>query len=323
MDIINNGKKKIKALLFLGGLFLILFVLSVVVAPDSGEVYDITAVRMKNDAVAKEKEQSIDVLFAGNSESYRAFSPLQLYKETGITSYNLGASALRACDSREIISKTFEKQSPKVVFLETDTLFEEGSPYRDPEANLTNKLEKKLPLFHYHTFYKSFLPYSVKKKDLYYSEADIYKGFLVETMVRPFEGGDYMSADAPKAKIREQNSAILKDINRIVKENGATLILISSPSATNWNKVKHAAVLKWLDKNKSDIKYIDLNLEKSIGIDWSNDTMDSGNHMNLSGSKKVTGYVSDYLAQNFALEDHRGDEAYKSWEDNLGKIGLY
>ncbi len=323
-NIVNDHIRAFQCLIFMGGLFILLVAASVMVNPASGEVYDINAVRMKSSAVAEEKEDTIDVLFLGNSESYRAFSPLQLYSERGITSYNLGASALRACDCREILGETLKKQSPKVVMLETDTLFEEGSPYRDPEANLTNKVESKLPLFHYHTFYKSYLPKSVKAKDMYYKDAGVFKGFLVETMVRPYEGGDYMSLDAPKAKIREQNGKTLKDIIRICEENDASLVLVSSPSATNWNKSKHAAVEKWLDKNSQSIEYIDLNQKNDeLGIDWSKDTMDNGNHMNLEGSKKVMRYVGSYLSENFDLTDHRGDERYSSWDENEKKAELY
>ena len=53
------------------------------------------------------------------------------------------------------------------------------------------------------------------------------------------------------------------------------------------------------------------------------DTMDYGNHMNLAGSKKVMKYMGDYLASNYELEDRRDDENYKSWDDNVRKMGLY
>ncbi|SFK85047.1 hypothetical protein SAMN05216390_10419 [Lachnospiraceae bacterium KH1T2] len=317
-------KKTVHGIIFVGGLFALLIILSLVIKPKSGEVYDINTVQMKCEATAKERAESIDVAFAGNSESYRAFSPLQLYAQKGVTSYNLGASALRVCDCREILGNFFKQQSPKVIVLETDTLFEEGSPYRDPDAHLTNKVEKKLPLFHYHTFYKRWIPESVKEKDMYWKDASVFKGFLAETAVRPYEGGDYMSVEAPKTKIRETNRNVLKDIIKLCEKNSASLVLVSAPSATNWNSAKHAAVVKWLDENAPQVAYLDIN-EKldEIGIDWANDTMDGGNHMNLYGSKKVMDYIGDYLTENYALADHRNDSNYKDWEDNVRKAGLY
>ncbi len=323
-NFLEKYKKTVHGVIFVGGLFLILIAASALVRPASGEVYDINAVQMKCSAADKEKEKSIDVVFAGNSESYRSFSPLQLYKDEGVTSYNLGASALRACDCREIIGEFFGRQSPKVVVLETDTLFEEGSCYRDPDAHLTNKVESRLPVFHYHTFYKRWLPQSLKNKDMYWKDASVFKGFLVETAVMPYEGGDYMSADAPKTKIREANRNVLKEIIRLCDENAASLVLISAPSATNWNKAKHAAVVKWLNENAPQIAYVDLNEKAAeLGIDWSRDTMDGGNHMNLEGSKKVMNYVGSFLKENYELPDHREDAGYNDWEDNLGKAGIY
>ncbi len=321
-EFFRKHKEAAHGVIFMGGLFIMLAVFSAVIKPDSGDVYDITAVKMKNEVTAHERPESMDILFVGNSESYRSFSPLQLYRDHGITSYNLGASALRLCDSREILSETFKMQSPKLVILETDALFEDAGAFRDEKAKATNDVEKIFPLFHYHIFYKSWLPSSVKAKDMYYTDAAVFKGFLVETMERPYEGGDYMSDDAPKAKMPEENEHILNDIRKLCEENGAELLLVSAPSATNWNMGKHRAVEKWADKK--NVKYLDLNKKlDEIGIDWSKDTMDNGNHVNFAGSVKVMDYLGEYLSKEYDLPDHRDDIGFMDWKQNLEKAVLY
>ncbi|SKB63168.1 hypothetical protein SAMN06296386_10343 [Lachnospiraceae bacterium] len=321
-DFIIKHKEAVRIVIFMGGLFIVLMVLSMLIRPESGEVYNITAVRMKNEVVAKERPESMDVLFVGNSESYRSFSPLQLYRDHGAASYNLGASALRLCDSREILSETLKVQSPKLVILETDAVFEEAGAYRDEKAKFTNLMEEKFPLFHYHIFYKSYLPESVKSKDVYYSDAEVFKGFLVETMVRPYEGGDYMNEDAPKVKMPEENERILRDIMNICKEQNVEFLLVSAPSATNWNKGKHRVVENWAEK--WDVKYLDLNQKlDEIGIDWMTDTMDNGNHVNFEGSVKVMDYLGGYLYENYDLPDHRNEIFYIDWDKNLDKAVLY
>ena len=40
---------------------------------------------------------------------------------------------------------------------------------------------------------------------------------------------------------------------------------------------------------------------------------DSG-HLNVRGAEKVSTYLAEYLAAHYELPDHRGDEAYASWE---------
>ena len=63
-------------------------------------------------------------------------------------------------------------------------------------------------------------------------------------------------------------------------------------------------------------------VHKEMGIDWSKDTRDGGNHMNYEGAKKVTAYFGNYLSTEFDLVDHRGDEKYKSWDESVEQSGL-
>ena len=50
-----------------------------------------------------------------------------------------------------------------------------------------------------------------------------------------------------------------------------------------------------------------------IGMDWSNDSADKGDHLNFNGALKTTAYIGDYLDKNCELNDHRGDARYDSW----------
>ena len=64
------------------------------------------------------------------------------------------------------------------------------------------------------------------------------------------------------------------------------------------------------------VDYIDLNRKwREIGIDWSHDTRDEGDHLNEYGVAKVTAYMGAYMKDRYALTDHRGDQAYSSWDD--------
>ena len=53
---------------------------------------------------------------------------------------------------------------------------------------------------------------------------------------------------------------------------------------------------------------------QELGIDWKNDTLDKGDHLNLSGAHKVTDYMTMYLQEHYMLPDHRGDEKFTSWD---------
>ena len=61
------------------------------------------------------------------------------------------------------------------------------------------------------------------------------------------------------------------------------------------------------------------NLEQDeIKIDWTKDTRDKGDHLNYTGSLKVTKFLAKYLSEK-NLPDHRDDEKYKSWNELYNK----
>ena len=71
------------------------------------------------------------------------------------------------------------------------------------------------------------------------------------------------------------------------------------------------------------VDYLDLNVgdaAKAIGIDWSTDSTDGGDHLNFHGAQKVSTYVGTYLKEQYGLADHRGDETISAvWNASLGK----
>ena len=52
---------------------------------------------------------------------------------------------------------------------------------------------------------------------------------------------------------------------------------------------------------------------EDLGLDWSVDSVDGGDHLNYWGAKKVTQYLGTYLAQTDLLSDRRADPAYEQW----------
>ena len=67
---------------------------------------------------------------------------------------------------------------------------------------------------------------------------------------------------------------------------------------------------------KQNLSYMNMNMAvKEIGIDWKTDSLDKGDHLNLSGACKVTAYLGEYLDKSeWKLPDHRGDAALSAWE---------
>ena len=306
-------------MLFLGILLIILVISSVLVKPEEGEVYNIVQVTEKKEDFEKEAPDTIDVIFAGNSEVYRTFSPLQIYKDTGITSYCMSDSALRLCDAKELIRASFLDQDPKVIVLEADSVFSEAYPHKDGSAVLTNLLEDIFPVFHYHTLYKAYWPGTGNSDS---GKERALRGFVETDEAKPYTGpADYMSVGDPVG-INEESRKYLNEIREFCEEQQVPLVIVAAPNAKNWTYSKNEALSEYAEKYGLD--FLDLNMHlEDMGIDWEKDTMDGGNHMSFSGSKKTTGFMEEYLRDNFELEDHRGDPAYKQWEEDIREYDLY
>lgn len=64
-----------------------------------------------------------DVVFLGTSHATYAISPMEIYKEYGLVSYNLGTSLQGILESYALIRKVLAEQNPRVVVLDVSSLF--------------------------------------------------------------------------------------------------------------------------------------------------------------------------------------------------------
>ena len=307
-----------RAICFAAGAVILLFITSYLVSPREGVVYDIISTREKLAEIALEKDDTIDVLFAGDSLVFRAISPLQIWGLTGITSYDLSDGAMRLCDQNVMIRNACKTQKPKLLVLEADIMSMAASPYKDDFALPTNLIERIFPIFHYHIFYKAWKPFE-KGEDL----SVLRKGYKPSDAVSPYEGStDYMQEEAKPMVIEPLNQKYLGEISAFCRDNSIELLVLALPSAGNYNRETHKTIQEWSDAH--DVTFLDMNLMwEDIGLDWNTDTKDGGDHMNSSGAEKVSAYIADYLEENYELTDHRDDEFYEDWNKDYNEAGLY
>jgi hypothetical protein len=316
----NKMKNVISCIGFLSGLLMLLVVLSVVLAPN-GEVYNIVEVEKKTSSFVKLPEDTIDVIILGDSETYSAFSPLQMWKEQGITSYVCGTHAQRLCDGFSILKTSLETQSPKMVVLETNCLFRYAGVKPEMTDRTMYEISKVLPVFKYHNRWKQLFTAVDAKEQKKLEREHIRKGFKLRTDVVPYTGDEWMEETDERKKFGERAEEYLNQIHEFCKKEGIELILVTTPAPHNWTYAKHNSVNDWASAN--GVAYLYMNFEhKEIGLDWLMDTRDAGDHLNYGGAKKVSAYFGKYLKENYELTDHREDEVYSSWNEDLKNSGM-
>ena len=109
-------------------LFVILFVfLSGAFIPRTGTTEDGMESRIYK-AYRGEPRDSIDTVFIGNSDIYRAISPVDLFHQTGITSAIAGRPNKQLSEVPGDIRDILRYQNPKTIVLETDCMFSGTNP---------------------------------------------------------------------------------------------------------------------------------------------------------------------------------------------------
>ena len=254
-----------------------------------------------------EPENTIDVLFLGNSESYCGFVPLEIWKEQGITSYVCGSSAQKLYQTEQYLRSAFRNQSPKIVILETLAVFVD---YGRTDV-LPDIAGEWVPLLRYHDRWKS-----LRAEDFYkpvqYTHVRGDKGFHTFREIEAADTTDYMSPTEEVRRVPSKNIRHIQNMQALCQEHGAQLVLVSVPSTANWNQANHNGIAAVADS--LGITYLDLNLmQEEVPIDWNVDTKDRGDHMNITGARKVSDFMGQWLAETGLFEDKRSWEAYSQW----------
>lgn len=259
-----------------------------------------------------QKKDSIDVLVLGDSESYTTVSPMQLYSEGGITSFVAGQPGQNMAETLHMLNVALQTQKPKVVMLETDALYRDGGSGSGFKDIFNVRLSEVFPVFQYHNLWKQI---GRKNSAVIQSWNGYHINYNVDGCITT---KNYMRQTDKVKQVSWVTQKALGEIQQKCKDIGAKLILYSAPSPKNYNMEKHNGLQELADVK--NITYIDLNLKADkLGIDWSTDTRDQGDHLNDAGAYKTTEYFLSVL-QDMGLTDHRGDPAYAKWDTRSAKF---
>lgn len=311
----SKYKKRIKTAVLLFAILIVLLMAGSQIfipksnEPDSG-MEEITA-----NGMLGEKPNTIDVLIVGDSEALCSFIPLQIWKDAGYTVYNSASLEQRLDYSYTLMKRAFRRQDIKVVYLEVNAIYRKDSKEIPYQA-----LCDLLPVFRYHNRWKS-----LKKEDLttakpVYTWTDPNKGYDYSDEIEPAGDIDYYTeTSSEKSRITLQNRCYLKKMKKLCDSNGAKLVLISAPSPSNWTPKRHNGTTAFA--SELGCEFIDMNtIPDEIGIDWSTDTRDGGDHLNYDGALKATELMTDHLRRSEVLESHRDDPAFSGWDGALAQF---
>ena len=118
-------KNIIKSFCFITILLILLAVFMYTVFPKNN-ISKYSLLDLLDYEILEEKDDTIDVLFVGDSLVYSSVSPMEIWKEHGFTSFDCSTPAQLLETSYKYIKIAIERQHPKVIFLEANVLFRDA-----------------------------------------------------------------------------------------------------------------------------------------------------------------------------------------------------
>lgn len=238
--------------------------------------------------IFNEEKNTVDFLVIGDSESYTTVSPMEIFNKYGYAGFVSGVPGMRIQDIYYNLEDIYKVQQPKVVLLECNAVFRYHSgDMKQMQLTAEGWLKRVFPIFENHNRWKNMIQNAVSDEKCYVDRKDPLKGFDYRTRVKPYKGKQWMHNTKESKTMHKINKTYLEKITNLCKEKGSQLVLYNAPAPKNWTYEKHNAMEKYAEKN--GLTYIDMNLKvDEIGIDWSKDSWDNGDHLNFSGCKKTT-----------------------------------
>ena len=283
-----------------------------------------------------EENKDFDIIFIGDCEVYSNFSPKLLWEEYGYNSYIRGSAEQYIWQSYYLLEDTLRCDTPDVVVFNIQSLqFDEpqneaynrmtleGMEWSLSKVNAIlasmtedeNFLDYVFPILRYHTRWNQLTWSDVKY--MFSTEQVTHNGYYMRVDVYPAENVPEGNKLADYS-FGEYAWKYLDMMVELCEENDIQLIFIKAPSLYPY----------WYDEYEEQVKdyaashgiayYNFLELTEEIGLDYSTDTYDGGQHLNLSGAEKLTAYFGEILSETTDLTDRRDEEALSAiWEDKI------
>ena len=270
-----------------------------------------------------EPKDEFSVMYFGSSHAYASFSPLEIWKQTGIKSYVFATQMQPMWASVTYLKEALKTQKPELVILECNMLYEDKD-YMDASVNHSfmddiplsaNKVAlaqqaaekgERFPLvFNFVKYHSRWAALKAEDFSFRRSETrDPYKGFVI---LPPKVGGDRIDrfdltgVDASDTlPLSAKNGQYLREFIELCQAEGIDLWLTKAPSnlsPENLQIMNAAAEIA----AEYGVPFEDFNREEdyaAIGITAEKNFFDQ-RHMDIVGATRFSDYFSGLLTARY------------------------
>lgn len=291
------------------------------------------------------EEDTIDVLFMGSSVCMNAFSPMQLYKDYGIRSFNLGSEQQSVFMTYYWLKEALRYHKPKAIVVDALFCSDRHPEYiLNAEDGLTRKsldamrfssvkaeavrefcaLDKNQSELSY---YLTNIRYHDRWKQL--EKSDFYEGEYAYSKLMGFAPGRdetrhfYISfnpedPNAVHEEFHELSMVYLDKIAALCQENGIEMILVEL-AGNEMNDGIHNRITAFAKEHGLDFyNFCETEQYNKVGAVLPEESILL--HANLKGSIKMTQYMGKLLSEKYGVEgvqDHQWEEQLPFYDDFL------
>ena len=279
------------------------------------------------------QKENFDVLFLGSSRSVYGVYPMELWRDYGLISYNLGQYTCHPVGSYWNMLLALQHTKPKLIVVDTGLISNNVKISKD-YSHLHNMLDS-YPL--------SYTKYCAVKdlfdgKDLLNKEVEYLLNFSLyhsrwdelsandfSTSKNQIKGAEYAikvektnamsnfeSVDIYK-KQENINMQYLRKIIEYCQNNDINILVTYLPHPASDNDIAASKYVKNIC-DEYDVNYINF-LEINV-IDYKIDCSDKSSHLNPSGARKVTDYIGKYIIKNYDGLNQKNNEKYSFWNED-------
>ena len=278
-----------------------------------------------------EEKQDIDVLFLGTSHVLDGVSPMELWRDYGVTSYNMGNSSEPLDVTEWVLRIAMQTHKPKVAVIDVyyidrqvddawaysfRHLFLDAVPLSDLKVQA---VRATLPRDQWLEFLMPFSLYHGRWEELLGGKAERNvdcEPYMMGGELRIFRATVPPYTRTTLASQEEQpGEAALRRIAALCRENGIEPVFMAIPAPVSEEEQMHMNRVQGL-ADELGVPFINLFDVEGL-VDFETDCYDYLGHMNPDGASKITAYLGRWLTERYALEDRRGDAAYAHWDERL------
>ena len=288
-----------------------------------------------------------DVWFFGSSHTVMGISPLEIYRRTGITSYNLADYGQWIPVDYWIMRCALEKQTPKLVVIDTygafwdvkysDIHFAYLHEMIDPIPLSKTKIEMIRDLFGDSYLGEFLFPFSahhsrwaeLSEKDFQKTDKGFEKGADVNAFLGTKTEDIYARFDipepaGPEVRMEGTNTGLeyLEKMIVYLQERNIDVLLVNTPFYCGLEQIQAMNSASEIGE-KYGCKNISTQYIKGL-LNGYTDLRDIG-HLNSSGTVKWSDYLADFIVKNYPdIKDRRSDKELDArWQNSIGRYRAF